>query len=134
MIRLSHASPLLRVACLTALLTLAACMGGEGSKYAGTWKRDLSGEGEIGMKMASNGGVELMLPAPKWPDSVDIKARADFKGDTLIFKADSAGRPCQTADARYLINRTEDELHIAGIGMDTCGSRHAALVGVWKKA
>jgi hypothetical protein len=133
MIRLSHASTLRRVACATALLSLAAC-GGEGSKYAGTWKRDLYGEGEVGMKMASNGGVELMLPAPRWPDSVDMKGRADFKGDTLIFKADSAGSPCQTADARYLINRTEDELHSAGVGMDTCGGRHAALVGVWKKA
>ena len=45
-----------------------------------------------------------------------------------------AGSPCQTADARYLINRSEDELHIAGVGMDTCGGRHAALVGVWRKA
>ncbi|MFL5493379.1 MAG: hypothetical protein ACJ8DC_03240 [Gemmatimonadales bacterium] len=134
MIRHSHRFSLRRLACATALLSLAACVGGEGSKYAGTWKRDLSGEGEVGMKMASNGGVELMLPSPKWPDSVDMKGRADFKGDTLIFKADSAGSPCATTDARYLINRTEDELHIAGVGMDTCGKRHAALVGVWKKA
>ena len=134
MIRLSHASNPRRLACAAALLSLAACSGGEGSKYAGTWKRELYGEGEVGMKMASNGSVELMLPAPRWPDSVDMKGRADFKGDTLIFKADSAGSPCQTADARYLINRTQDELHIAGVGMDTCGGRHAALVGVWKKA
>ena len=35
---------------LLALLALAACGGG--SKYAGDWKRDLSGEGEVRMKMA----------------------------------------------------------------------------------
>ena len=58
--------------------------------------------------MASNGSVELMLPAPRWPDSVDMKGQAAFKGDTLIFKADSAGSPCQTAEARYLINRIEN--------------------------
>ena len=63
---------------LVALLALAACGGG--SKYAGDWKQDLSGEGEVRMKMASNGGVELMLPSPRWPDSVDIKSNAAFAG------------------------------------------------------
>ena len=66
------------------------------------------------MKLASNGGVELMLPSPRWPDSVDIKGEANFTGDTLVFKADSTVAPCQTADARYVVNRTENELHIAG--------------------
>ena len=46
------------------LSALAAC-GGGGGKYAGTWKRDLYGEGEVHMKLASNGGVELMLPSPQ---------------------------------------------------------------------
>ena len=100
---------------LVAVLPLVAC-GGEGSKYAGTWKRDLYGEGEVQMKLASNGGVELMLPIARWPDSVDMKGRAAFKGDTLIFKADTAGSACQTADARYVVSRTEDQLHIAGLG------------------
>src|SRR5919109_3864837 len=79
------------------LVSLVACSG-EAGKYAGNWKRDLSGEGEVKMNLASNGGVELMLPSPRWPDSVDIKGRANFQGDTLIFKADTAGSPCQTAD------------------------------------
>jgi hypothetical protein len=78
--------------------------------------------------------VELMLPSPRWPDSVDMKGRADFMGDTLLFKADTTGSPCQTADARYVISRTADELHIAGVGMDNCGGRRAALVGTWKKS
>jgi hypothetical protein len=111
--------------------SLTAC--GESSKYAGDWKRDLSGEGEVRMKMASNGGVELMLPSPRWPDSVDIKSNASFAGDTLVFKADTAAIPCQTSDARYVVNRSEDQLHIAGVGMDTCGGRRAALVGTWTK-
>jgi hypothetical protein len=111
--------------------SLAAC--GEGSKYAGDWKRDLSGEGEVRMKMATNGGVELMLPSPRWPDSVDIKSQAAFAGDTLVFKADTAAIPCQTADARYVVNRSENELHISGVGMDACGGRRAALVGTWTK-
>ena len=119
------------VALLAVAGSLAAC--GEGSKYAGDWKRDLSGEGEVRMKMASNGGVELMLPSPRWPDSVDIKGNAAFAGDTLIFKADTAAVPCQTTDARYLVSRADNELHIAGVGMDTCGGRRAALVGTWTK-
>ncbi len=120
-------------ALLAVLLPLAGC-GGGGSKYAGTWKRDLYGEGEVQMNLASNGGVELLLPSPRWPDSVDMKGRAQFKGDTLIFPADTSGSACQTADARYAVSRTEDELHVAGLGMDSCGGRRAALVGTWKKS
>jgi hypothetical protein len=116
---------------LAVVALLSGC--GEGSKYAGDWKRELYGEGDVQMKLASNGGVELMLPSPRWPDSVDMKGRASFAGDTLVFKADTAGSACQTADARYVVNRTEDELHIAGIGMDPCGGRRAALVGTWTK-
>ena len=44
-------------------LPAADCLlAGDGAKYAGQWKRDLYGEGEVHMKLASNGGVELMLP------------------------------------------------------------------------
>ena len=75
-----------------------------------------------------------MLPDPRWPAEVDMKGRAAFTGDTLVFKADTAASPCQTADARYVVSRTEDELHIAGLGMDNCGGRRAALVGTWKKS
>ena len=117
---------------LAVVAMLSAC-GGEGSKYAGDWKRELYGEGDVQMKLASNGGLELMLPSPRWPDSVDMKGRANFAGDTLIFKADTTGSACQTADARYVVNRTDDELHIAGVGMDPCGGRRAALVGTWMK-
>ncbi|HET8835988.1 MAG TPA: hypothetical protein VFN08_14760 [Gemmatimonadales bacterium] len=114
-------------------LVIVAC-GGEASKYSGNWSRDLYGEGEVKMNLASNGNVELMLPSPRWPDSVDMKGKAAFLGDTLLFKADTAGSKCQSADARYVVSRTEDELHIAGVGMDTCGNRRAALVGTWKKS
>lgn len=117
---------------IVALLSFTAC-GGEASKYSGSWKRDLYGEGEVHMNLASNGGLELMLPSPRWPDSVDMKGRASFSGDTLIFKADTTGHACQTADARYVVSRTENELHIAGVGLDTCGGRRAALVGTWEK-
>jgi len=127
----SSARSLMRAA---ALLLLAGCAGGEASKYAGSWTRELYGEGEVKMNLASNGAVELMLPSPRWPDSVDMKGRAAFLGDTLLFKADTSGSACQTADARYLISRTEDELHIAGVGVDNCGGRRAALVGTWKKS
>ena len=116
------------------LPSLLASCGGEGGKYAGTWKRDLYGEGEVHMKLASNGGVELMLPSPRWPDSVDMKGRGRFNGDTLVFKADTAGSACQTSDARYVIRRDQDELRIAGLGLDTCGGRRAALVGTWQKS
>jgi hypothetical protein len=118
---------------LAAGLVLAAC-GGEASKYSGTWSRDLYGEGEVKMSLASDGNVELMLPSPRWPDSVDMKGKAAFVGDTLLFKADTAGSKCQTADARYVVSRTQDDLHVAGLGMDPCGGRRAALVGTWKKS
>jgi hypothetical protein len=121
------------LALVAGVVSLVACSG-EAGKYAGNWKRDLSGEGEVQMNLASNGGMELMLPSPRWPDSVDMKGKADFKGDTLIFKADTAGSACQTSEARYVVARNADELQIAGVGMDTCGGRRAALVGVWKKS
>jgi hypothetical protein len=119
---------------LVALFPVLFACSGEGAKYSGTWKRDLYGEGEVHMKLASNGGMELMLPSPRWPDSVDVKARAAFLGDTLVFKADTAAIACQTADARYVISRTEDQLHIVGLGGDNCGGRRAALVGTWQKS
>jgi len=121
------------VAVLSILSLLAGC-GGDGAKYAGIWKRDLYGEGEVHMKLASNGGMELMLPSPRWPDSVDMKGRASFQGDTLVFKADTAARACQTQDARYVISRADDQLRIAGLGADNCGNRRAALVGTWEKS
>ena len=114
-------------------LVLFACSG-PGSKYAGNWKRDLYGEGEVHMNLASDGDMKLMLPSPRWPDSVDVKARAAFQGDTLVFKADTATTACQTADARYVVSRTENQLHIVGLGGDTCGGRRAALVGTWQKS
>lgn len=114
------------------LVSLAGC--GEARNYAGTWKRDLYGEGEVHMNLASNGSMELMLPSPRWPDSVDMKGRAAIKGDTLIFKADTASSKCQTAEARYVIQRNADQLQIAGAGMDPCGGRRAALVGTWQRS
>jgi hypothetical protein len=132
MIRITRVSGVRLLAAAVTLLSFTAC-GGEASKYSGSWKRDLYGEGEVQMNLASNGGLELLLPSPRWPDSVDMKGRANFSGDTLIFKADTSGSACRTADARYVVSRTENELHIAGVGMDTCGGRRAALVGTWNK-
>jgi hypothetical protein len=131
--RITRVSGVGLLAAAVTLLSLTAC-GGEASKYSGSWKRDLYGEGEVQMKLASNGGLELLLPSPRWPDSVDMKGRAAFSGDTLIFKADTAASACQTADARYVVSRTENEMRIAGVGMDSCGGRRAALVGTWEKA
>ncbi|HEX5575080.1 MAG TPA: hypothetical protein VFX42_04345 [Gemmatimonadales bacterium] len=122
------------LAILTLLPLLLASCGGDGGKYAGNWKRDLYGEGEVHMNLASNGGVELMLPSPRWPDSVDMKGRGRFNGDTLVFKADTAASACQTNEAKYVVSRDQDQLHIAGLGMDTCGGRRAALVGTWQKS
>jgi hypothetical protein len=123
-----------RLALVIGIVPLLFACGGEGGKYAGTWKRDLYGEGEVQMKLASNGGVELMLPSPRWPDSVDMKGRGRFRGDTLVFRADTTASACQTNDARYVVSRDQDQLHIAGLGTDTCGGRRAALVGTWQKS
>ena len=131
--RITRVAGVRLLAAAVTLLSFTAC-GGEASKYSGSWKRDLYGEGEVQMKLASNGGMELMLPSPRWPDSVDMKGRAAFSGDTLIFKADPAGSACQTSDARYVVSRTDSVLRIAGVGMDSCGGRRAALVGTWQKS
>ena len=117
---------------LLSLVLLSSC-GGEAGKYAGTWKRQLYGEGEVRMNLSSNGGMELTLPSRRWADSV-MKTRAVFSGDTLLFKADTSALACQTADARYIISRTDDQLQIAGVGADSCGGRRAALVGSWQKS
>ncbi|MEO8089065.1 MAG: hypothetical protein ABI703_02070 [Gemmatimonadales bacterium] len=127
-------APLRLATLLLALLPMVFGCSGKGAKYAGTWKRDLYGEGEVHMKLASNGVVELMLPSPRWPDSVDVKGRVEFLGDTLVFKADTAANACQAADARYVVSRTQDQLHIVGLGGDGCGGRRAALVGTWQKS
>ncbi|HEX6106312.1 MAG TPA: hypothetical protein VFZ26_12060 [Gemmatimonadales bacterium] len=121
------------LAALAAAVSITAC-GGEASQYAGSWTRELYGEGEVKMNLAANGDMELMLPDPRWPAEVDMKGRAAFTGDTLVFRADTTVSPCQTQDARYVISRTDDELHIAGVGLDNCGGRRAALVGTWTKS
>jgi hypothetical protein len=129
-------APLCRVGRLGMFLAgvpLFSGCSGEGGKYAGAWTRDLYGEGAVHMNLASNGGLELTLPSRRWPDSL-VKAQAQFTGDTLVFKADTAARACQTTDARYVVSRDQDQLHIAGVGIDGCGYRHAALVGTWQKA
>ncbi|HEY7531049.1 MAG TPA: hypothetical protein VIC56_10265 [Gemmatimonadota bacterium] len=83
------------------------------------------------MRLASNGDYELELPAPRWPDSVDMKGKAAFEGDTMIFVADTSGLKCQTEEARFLVTREGEQLSIRGLGMDPCGGRRAALVGTW---
>ena len=71
-----------------ALVAVTAC-GGAG-KYAGSYKRELYGEGDVLMKLGSDGTVELTLPAPRWADSPNMTGKASFKGDTLVFPADTA--------------------------------------------
>lgn len=114
------------------LLAVTAC-GGAGGKYAGNYKRDLYGEGEVQMKLASDGTVELTLPSPRWADSPTMKGKATFKGDTLVFPPDTAGAKCASQEAVYIISQNADELTVSGVGMDNCGARHAALEGAWKK-
>jgi len=122
------------VASSLAALTLVVATGcGEGAgKYAGNYKRDLFGEGEVQMKLARDGTVELTLPAPRWADNPNMTGKAAFKGDTLVFPADSAVK-CAAAEARYVFSQSGDEVQVSGVGADGCGARHAALVGAWKK-
>jgi hypothetical protein len=115
-------------------LALTACAG-MGGKYAGNYKRDLYGEGEVQMKLASDGTVEITLPSSgRWADNPTMKGKATFKGDTLVFPPDTAGAKCANAEARYVFSKTAEDLSVDGIGMDACGARHAALEGSWKKA
>lgn len=114
-----------------ALVAVTAC-GGAG-KHAGSYKRELYGEGDVLMKLGSDGTVELTLPAPRWADSPNMTGKASFKGDTLIFPADTAVK-CAATEARYVFSVNGDEVQVSGVGMDGCGARHAALEGGWKKS
>jgi hypothetical protein len=114
-----------------ALVAVAAC-GGAG-KYAGSYKRELYSEGDVLMKLGSDGTVELTLPAPRWADSPNMTGKAAFKGDTLVFPADTAIK-CAAAEARYVFSANGEEVQVSGVGMDACGARHAALEGSWKKS
>ncbi|MGE5230257.1 MAG: hypothetical protein ACM3NS_00850, partial [Deltaproteobacteria bacterium] len=97
------------------------------------YKRDLYGEGEVQMKLASDGTVDLTLPAPRWADNPNMTGKASFKGDTLVFPADSSVK-CAAAEARYVFSAAGDSVQVSGIGADGCGARHAALEGAWKKS
>jgi len=121
------------VASSLAVLGLLTACGGEAGKYAGDYKRDLYGEGQVQMKLASDGTVELTLPSPRWAGSPTMKGKAMFKGDTLVFPADTAMAKCASQEARYVLNQSSGDLNVAGVGMDNCGARHAALEGAWKK-
>ncbi|HET7599794.1 MAG TPA: hypothetical protein VFK09_05855 [Gemmatimonadales bacterium] len=114
------------------LVMVAGCEGGGGGKYAGSYKRDLSNEGEVQMKLAGD-NVELTLPSPRWADSPTLKARSTMKGDTLVFPADSA-LACAGSEAKYVLSREGENLQVAGVGMDPCGGRRAAMVGSWEKS
>ena len=117
---------------LAATVLFTAC--GEGGKHAGNYKRDLYGEGEVQLKLGGDGMVELTLPSPRWAANPNMKGKGSFKGDTLIFAADTSAAACQTSEARYVLTQAEGSLQIAGVGADACGGRRAALVGSWQKA
>lgn len=117
---------------LAALIFATGC--GSGGKHAGNYKRDLYGEGEVQLKVGGDGMVELTLPSPRWADNPNMKGKGSFKGDTLIFAADTAAAACQTGEARYVLNQADGGLQISGVGTDGCGGRRAALVGSWQKA
>ena len=119
------------LAAVLVLVLVAGCGGG--SKYAGKYKRDLSNEGEVNLSLSPDGTVELTLPSPRWADNPTMKGKATFKGDTLVFPADSASSKCATGEAAYVLLPGGDSLVVAGVGFDPCGSRHAGLQGSWKK-
>jgi hypothetical protein len=114
-----------------ALVAVTACGGA--AKHAGNYKRELYSEGDVVMKVGSDGTVELTLPAPRWADNPTMSAKASFKGDTLVFPADTAMK-CASQEARYVFGATGEEVQVSGVGMDGCGARHAALEGAWKKS
>jgi hypothetical protein len=113
-------------------LALVAGCGDRGGKYSGNYKRDLSNEGEVKMVVAGD-AVEITLPSPRWADNPTLKSKASFKGDTVVFAPDSAVT-CATSEAKYVFNRGDQGVRVSGVGMDGCGSRHAALVGEWQKS
>ncbi|HEX5386389.1 MAG TPA: hypothetical protein VFW66_06815 [Gemmatimonadales bacterium] len=113
------------------LVFAAGCGEGGSSGYSGDYKRELSNEGEVQMKLGG-GSVELTLPSPRWADNPTIKSNVTFKGDTLVFPADS-GMACATAEAKYVLDKSDNGLNVDGVGFDSCGGRHAALEGTWEK-
>ena len=114
---------------LAAMVLVIGCGGG--GKHAGNYKRDLYGEGEVQMKLGGDGMVELTLPSPRWADNPNMKGKGSFKGDTLIFAADTAAAPCQTGEARYVLNQGEAACRSPGSGRmpAAAGARRSSGAG-----
>jgi hypothetical protein len=115
-----------------ALVGLAGCAGG-GGKYSGTWSRDLFSEGTVEMSIGSDGTVKVTLPAGMRWDGKSIEGKVAFKGDTLVWGADNGTFSCDSAAASYVLQTADGKLGVAGVGVDPCGARHAALEGEWSK-
>ncbi len=123
------------LACTALLVSLLASCDSGSRRLAGTYTRSLYGEGDIQMTLASNGGLRLSLPSPRWPDSLDLDGKVTVKGDTLYFGKDSGILSCKEKEARYLVSQSDAGMTISRLGdADPCGARHAALVGTWNKS
>jgi hypothetical protein len=114
------------------LAGVLGCAGGTG-KYSGTWSRELYSEGSVEMTVGSDGAVKVTLPqGDRWGGRT-IEGKVTFKGDTLVWGADNGSFSCNSAAASYVLHAAEGKLGVAGVGVDGCGARHAALEGEWSK-
>ena len=109
--------------------SLTACGN---NKYAGSYSRELSNEGQVEMTLGSNGAITVKLPEARWGGRT-IESRTQLKGDTLVFGEDTGTFTCNKPGAAYVLTMESDKLVMDAVGMDACGARHAALNGTWSK-
>ena len=127
---MSRASISLAVSVL--LVGLAGC-GGGGGALAGSWTKQMSGEGDVKMTVGGGGAAKIELPSPRWPADVDVEAKLKMVGDSLEITGDTGPHACKDPAPKYAAKVEGNTLTIGGGGSDPCTLRHAALVGTWTK-
>jgi hypothetical protein len=118
---------------VTAACLLAAC-GGGGGALSGTWKKTMSGEGDVTMTVGGGGKTTVELPSPRWPDEHDVTATLTLAGDSLTITDEAGPAACGKPAPKYAAKVEGNALTISGGSSDPCPARHAELVGTWTKS
>ena len=128
-----------QVARVVVIGLLAGACGGQAKEYAGSWTRSGGGDSARAPARAPALGIDafgkMTLAVPAGDSMTTMSGRGSFRGDTLVFPADSSGAECQRAEARYMLVRDSaaDALTIRAESADRCPGRAAALPGRWTR-
>ena len=109
--------------------------GGPAAAVAGNWSRALGTDSANAATLGIDAFGKLSLSVPAGDRPTTMSGRVTFRGDTLVFPADSSGAECQRTEARYLLARdtAANALTITAATADPCPGRAAALPGRWTR-